>query len=834
MPPPPPLVFTAVPEALSIDWEKVLYVVFDLETTGRVRQRDEIIEVGASIYDENGIAVEDAHFSQFVKPSASIPPFITQLTTITDDDVADAEAFPAVADAFIRFMQQHADENDGEINHIILVGHNAKVFDIPFFVQKLCSNNMADRFFQDERFGFAIDTLRLAKYAIQQTIARSVGVPTAYNLPTLFQFVTGQLPLTSHRANSDVDATATIFRFPIFWEKRKECVFQFFGREDQDVQAAAARLLNQSVPIQDQVDDSDTSVSSASAGSLSSSSSDEETDDDDEPLGDRWQEGLDFDPPAGQKPTELFDATFTSSRRTSRTLTGLLCSPIDVNTPMRAWRQVFTNSILDKIVRHTNEYGRLHAKRWGDITRKDLESFIAILFISGIQKRKDKPTNWFSDNRILENQIMKKVMSGRKFFTILRYLHCCPVQNQNPAAPDYDPSYKVAEIRDKLEERYRKLFVPGQQLSLDETLVRAFGRIKFKVRIVTKAARYGIKIYVITDAATAFVLRVVFYTGKSTYYAEADAVVAKKTVQVVNRLVEWYKDSHRTIYVDRFYTSMELLKSLAEKKLYVTGTMMANRIPLGIRIAKTSPAFRRMKRGDATKFKIQFRLKDGTEAGAGLVCWRDRQLVYCLSNDSNNYEFDNCNRRGEGGIVTLPRPISIGHYNQYMGGVDLADMRRLHCNSTIMGQNRWWLKLFFYLLDVGTSNALVLHKEFLKNRRGGDGKAAMNIVQFKMLLVEGLVGKSMDALMQTPSENDQHVLIQIEDGVRSRCAYCALMSKGTPRTRYQCAACGVPLCAVGSSPHKVDCFALAHETNDRREMVLKKYLEMQKRNSKKK
>jgi DDE_Tnp_1-like zinc-ribbon len=93
----------------------------------------------------------------------------------------------------------------------------------------------------------------------------------------------------------------------------------------------------------------------------------------------------------------------------------------------------------------------------------------------------------------------------------------------------------------------------------------------------------------------------------------------------------------------------------------------------------------------------------------------------------------------------------------------------------------------------------------------------------------------MDALMQTPSENDHHVLVQIEDGVWSRCAYCALMSMGTPRTRYQCTACGVPLCAVlGSSPHKVDCFVLAHETEDRREMVLKTYLEMQKGNSKKK
>jgi DNA polymerase III alpha subunit (gram-positive type) len=172
-----------------------LYVVFDLETTGRVRQRDEIIEVGASIYDQNGMPVEDAHFSQFVKPKARIPSFITQLTTITDDDVAEAEPFPVVADAFIRFMQQHADENDGPISHVIMVGHNAKVFDIPFFVQKLSSNNMADcSFFQDKRFGLAIDTLRLAKYATQQGTARSVGVPTAYNLPTLFQFVTGQPP----------------------------------------------------------------------------------------------------------------------------------------------------------------------------------------------------------------------------------------------------------------------------------------------------------------------------------------------------------------------------------------------------------------------------------------------------------------------------------------------------------------------------------------------------------------------------------------------------------------------------------------------------------------
>jgi hypothetical protein len=61
-------------------------------------------------------------------------------------------------------------------------------------------------------------------------------------------------------------------------------------------------------------------------------------------------------------------------------------------------------------------------------------------------------------------------------------------------------------------------------------------------------------------------------------------------------------------------------------------------------------------------------------------------MVYCLSNNTNNFEFDKCSRRGIGGIIKLPRPLSIANYNKYMGGVDLADMHYLHCNSTIMCQ----------------------------------------------------------------------------------------------------------------------------------------------------
>jgi Transposase IS4 len=83
---------------------------------------------------------------------------------------------------------------------------------------------------------------------------------------------------------------------------------------------------------------------------------------------------------------------------------------------------------------------------------------------------------------------MKKIMSPKKFFTMLCFLHCCPNVSQDPTVDGYDPAYKVSDLRDWLERRYTALFVPGQPLSLDETLIRAFGRIKFKVQIITKAA----------------------------------------------------------------------------------------------------------------------------------------------------------------------------------------------------------------------------------------------------------------------------------------------------------------------------------------------------------
>ena len=86
---------------------------------------------------------------------------------------------------------------------------------------------------------------------------------------------------------------------------------------------------------------------------------------------------------------------------------------------------------------------------------------------------------------------------------------------------------------------FNKLFIPGDNLSLDETLIHDCFCEKFKFIIVTKKAWYGIKIYVVTDLETSFVLNVIFNTSK---YNDAnyDNTDMLKTVRVVCELCKTF------------------------------------------------------------------------------------------------------------------------------------------------------------------------------------------------------------------------------------------------------------------------------------------------------
>ena len=114
--------------------------------------------------------------------------------------------------------------------------------------------------------------------------------------------------------------------------------------------------------------------------------------------------------------------------------------------------------------------------------------------------------------------------------------------------------------------------------------------------------------------------------------------------------IEPFLGLFRTVYVDQFYTSIDLIKELHEMQLFVMGTVLSNRIPKNITIAKSSKQIKEMERGDAVKHVFHYKDKGGHDQKAGLVCWKDQNIVYSMMNDMTTLTMDECMRRGQGEV----------------------------------------------------------------------------------------------------------------------------------------------------------------------------------------
>ena len=86
-------------------------------------------------------------------------------------------------------------------------------------------------------------------------------------------------------------------------------------------------------------------------------------------------------------------------------------------------------------------------------------------------------------------------MSRDRFKLILKFLHFNDNSTYDPNDPDRDRLHKVRPFLDLIRNRFQRVYKPGKNLSVDESLILFKGRIHFRQYIKTKRARFGIKLY---------------------------------------------------------------------------------------------------------------------------------------------------------------------------------------------------------------------------------------------------------------------------------------------------------------------------------------------------
>jgi DNA polymerase-3 subunit alpha (Gram-positive type) len=158
------------------------YVVFDLETTGAKTPPCRITEIGAYRVSNGEIVGE---FSTLVNPETLIPPFITDLTGITNSMVRNAPKFREIADDFLEF-----------IGDAVLVAHNSH-FDMRFL---------------NHEIGRIYDGYRVANPCLCTVQLSRKLLPHIENhrLHTVAGYFSINIE-NRHRASDDAHATARIF-----------------------------------------------------------------------------------------------------------------------------------------------------------------------------------------------------------------------------------------------------------------------------------------------------------------------------------------------------------------------------------------------------------------------------------------------------------------------------------------------------------------------------------------------------------------------------------------------------------------------------------------------
>ena len=157
------------------------YTVIDLETTGLSPRCDEIIEL-AAIRVRDG-EIQDS-YQQLVKPMGGISEFISSITNITNEMVADA---PNIEDVLSEYL--------GFIGSDVVVGHNV-CFDVNFIFDN-CAFILGNAFTNNY-----INTVRVAK--------RLIDLPH-YRLSDLCAYF-GISRENAHRALADCQMTHELVR----------------------------------------------------------------------------------------------------------------------------------------------------------------------------------------------------------------------------------------------------------------------------------------------------------------------------------------------------------------------------------------------------------------------------------------------------------------------------------------------------------------------------------------------------------------------------------------------------------------------------------------------
>jgi len=473
-------------------------------------------------------------------------------------------------------------------------------------------------------------------------------------------------------------------------------------------------------------------------------------------------------------------------------------SPISDNifqlTPVNIWEKIFS-PLIDLIVRESNLYAE-QSNNLLDTTPEEIKALIGILIIMGFNSLPSIRHYWSNDKNFYCYRVAS-IMTVKSFLKLVRFLHINDNSKMPPRGPDFDKLFKVRPLICHLQTMYSSLECPSRHLSIDESMIAFKGRSGMKQYMPMKPIKRGFKVWALADSASGYLINFEIYTGKNSNNLTEFGLGEN----VVLNLSQYLEMKFHCIYFDNFFTSLPLAKKLLNNDIFSCGTFRINKKYYPKDLMKKDSLY---KPGD-----IEFAQCDDIS-----VCrWKDRgskpvTVISSMHNASHSEIVHRKNSRGE--KIAISCPSSIADYNRYMGGVDKFD-QYMAAYSICQKSRRWWVKMFYYLLDTSIVNSFLMYKKSCNSHK----TKYMSHLEFRSTLANELISNYSSrkrptiSPSQKRSKSNVEVISTFEPHIATkivtyrRCFRCST-KKHDKRSNVMCATCNKVLCK--------DCFAEYHKT----------------------
>ncbi|XP_069752086.1 piggyBac transposable element-derived protein 4-like [Narcine bancroftii] len=459
-------------------------------------------------------------------------------------------------------------------------------------------------------------------------------------------------------------------------------------------------------------------------------------------------------------------------------------------SPLDYFSLLWPSTLFDTIAEETNRYAvqcqEKAGKRdpsWIPTESQEIKAFFAINIMMGI-KQLPRISLYWSQDTALRCPWITSAMSRDRFWKISQYLHLRDNRWALPKSdPNHDPVYKVRALMEVVRSLFGQRYLPRRDLSVDEAMVAYKGRLYFKQYAPAKPTKWGLKVWMLCEAATGYCLNFNIYTGRRR--TESPHGTGH---DVVMELCQPYFHRQHHVYSDRFFTSPVLLEHLEEHGTRACGTTHLHRRGISTEARKT-------------KLKKQGEVRFFQKASLLLTIWKDKRQVATLSTNQNARMVANS------GVV---KPQAVMEYNKYMGGVDISDQLRSYY-PVGRPSKKWWRCLLWFSLNITIVNGWLIFKI---SSHDPPLPIRYDHLSYRTALAKLLRGDysargsgrdrlplSVDPRYQAAFCNPSaHNMVKIE-GRKKVCRECSRWKRKTVsgrsvETSFKCEFCQVPLCRI--------------------------------------